>query len=254
MSTKKLKKTKAVAVIEPQEIRPHTLIAQAITQGVPVETLEKLMDLQDRYDAKQARKAFDQAMSDFQMECPVIKKTTPGGETNAGKVAYKYATLDQIVTQTKALIKAHGFSYAIKTESTNDSIKAICIVKHVAGHQEESDFKVPSTGGTSIMSGPQKVAAALTFAKRYAFCDAFGIITGDADPDASKKTVEPEAPKKPAVMPTLLTLYQRSEKYIAEETDHAKLKGALDRIEKTAELTDAEKFRLKKKIETKLNA
>ena len=34
------------------------------------------------------------------------------------------------------------------------------------------------------MSGPQKVAAAITFAKRYSFCDVFGIVVGGEDNDA----------------------------------------------------------------------
>src|SRR3990167_3791525 len=34
------------------------------------------------------------------------------------------------------------------------------------------------------MNAAQKVASALTYAKRYAFCNAFGILTGDADDDA----------------------------------------------------------------------
>ena len=36
------------------------------------------------------------------------------------------------------------------------------------------------------MSAQQKVGAALTFAKRYAFCNAFGIMTGDEDNDANQ--------------------------------------------------------------------
>ena len=38
------------------------------------------------------------------------------------------------------------------------------------------------------MSQTQVEAAALTFAKRYAFCNAFGILTGDEDTDAKRPT------------------------------------------------------------------
>ena len=40
------------------------------------------------------------------------------------------------------------------------------------------------------MSQTQVEAAALTFAKRYAFCNAFGILTGDEDTDAKPATGE----------------------------------------------------------------
>jgi hypothetical protein len=35
------------------------------------------------------------------------------------------------------------------------------------------------------MTTPQKFASALTFAKRYAFCNVLGILTGDKDDDAN---------------------------------------------------------------------
>jgi ERF superfamily. len=44
------------------------------------------------------------------------------------------------------------------------------------------------------MSDTQHVAAALTFAKRYAFTNAFGIMTGDDDNDAAKTGKEKHRP------------------------------------------------------------
>ena len=42
------------------------------------------------------------------------------------------------------------------------------------------------------MSAPQKFASAMTFAKRYAFCNAFGILTSDEDVDANGSEDEKE--------------------------------------------------------------
>jgi hypothetical protein len=64
-------------------------------------------------------------------------------------------------------------------------VKVTCIAKHKYGHTEPSSVEVPLGNKTDIMSQTQVVAAALTFAKRYAFCNAFGILTGDEDTDAS---------------------------------------------------------------------
>lgn len=175
-----------IVPVQQREVNPQSLIALAVTQGASVETIGKFMDLQDRYEAKIAKRAFDAAMADFQSECPVIKKEKSGAIVS-GKVAYKYAPIDAIVSQVSKLIAKHGLSYAIKTTVENNRLTAICIVKHKLGHSEESSFEVPGGEGTSLMSGPQKVAAALTFAKRYAFCNAFGIMTGDEDNDAQKR-------------------------------------------------------------------
>lgn len=162
----------------------ETFIVKAIEQNLPVETMERLFALREKYLAARAKEEFDAAMADFQGECPVIVKSKEGGKTRGGQVAYKYAPLDVIVSQVKELLKKHGFSYAIKTEIHEEKVKAICIVKHRAGHSESSDLEVPLGAKTEIMSAPQVVAAAATFAKRYAFCNAFGILTGDEDNDA----------------------------------------------------------------------
>ena len=45
-----------------------------------------------------------------------------------------------------------------------------------------------------MMSDSQKYAGALTFAKRYAFCNAFGILTADEDIDGHAARPKPAAP------------------------------------------------------------
>ncbi len=177
-------------------MQAETLIAQAIEKGVPVETMERLLAMRRELKAEWAKEQFDKAMAAFQSNCPTIKKTKAGGKTNAGVVAYYYAPLESIVEQVKEQIKQNGFSYAIQTKTEDKGVKVTCIVKHVSGHSESSDIEVPLGEGTRVMSAPQVVASALTFAKRYAFCNSFGILTGDDDNDA--QAPNPEAKKKTA--------------------------------------------------------
>ncbi len=178
------KKIEAIVTVQQQpDTNPQSLMALALTQGASPEVIGKFMDLQDRWEAKQSKKAFDAAMADFQMECPVIKKGKMVKD-NSGKILYSYAPIDSIVVQVKDIIQKHGFSYQVKTGERASMLFATCIVKHKAGHAEETTFEVPLGTGTAIMSGPQKHAASLTFAKRYAFCNAFGIMTGNEDTDA----------------------------------------------------------------------
>jgi hypothetical protein len=139
--------------------------------------------------AEMAKEHFDKAMALFQQECPVIKKTKKV-HTNAGTVAYSYAPLEDIVSQVKRYIAKHGFSYATHTETGPETVKATCIVKHKSGHSESSSMEVPLGTRTSVMSATQVVAAALTYAKRYAFCNTFGILTGDEDTDARPENTE----------------------------------------------------------------
>ncbi len=245
----KKKKTITIVPVTMADPTPNNLLALAVTQHASPETIAKFMDLQDRYEAKLAKRAFDEAMAAFQSECPVIKKTKPGNKTNAGATAFYYATLEQILGQVKALIRAHGFSYAVKTKTIDKAITAICIVKHAAGHSEESELTVPSTDGTQLMSEPQKVAAALTFAKRYAFCNAFGIMTGDTE-DLPLRAAAPASDAKLAHSQML----ERSRRQIAQESRVTELNRMRARIldEKTTILSNQEKMELAGLIDAKL--
>ncbi|MDE2020415.1 MAG: ERF family protein, partial [Patescibacteria group bacterium] len=198
------KKTKQETALAPaaekiMTLSPEMLISQAIEKGTDVGTMEKLLAMRRELKAEWSREQYFKAMADFQSECPVIPKSKEGGRTNAGKVAYHYAPLDVIVFKTKDLIQKHGFSYAIKSETTDSGVKVTCIVNHVAGHQEQSEVEMPYGTKTNVMSETQKVAATLTFAKRYAFQNAFGILTGDEDNE--DKVAENDRPEQSTQKP-----------------------------------------------------
>ena len=163
----------------------EALIAKAIEHNVTAETMEKFFAMRRELKNEAAKEAFDYAMADFQAEMPTIEKKKKVKDSR-GTLLYKYAQIESIVEQVRPLLKKNGFSFTFNVAQDKESVTVSCVVTHAAGHSQSSQFQVPSTGGTGIMSGPQKFAAALTFAKRYAFCDALGIMTGDEDTDAPK--------------------------------------------------------------------
>ena len=169
------------------------LIAKAIDKNVPVETMERLLVMRRELKAEWAKAEFDKAMSAFQSDCPIIKKTK-SVKTNAGDLAYKYAPLESIVEQVKDILRKHGFSYSVDQPAAKQGyIKVALTVKHQSGHSEVTCVELPLGNKTRIMSQTQVEAAALTFAKRYAFCNAFGILTGDEDTDSKRATGEQDS-------------------------------------------------------------
>ena len=170
----------AMTPYQEQQVSVNNMIMQAIEKGVPVETMERVLNMRAQLKAEYAKEKFDEAMSKFQAECPVIKKTK-SVPTKSGRIAYSYAPLEQIIGQVKSLLAENGLSYMIKTEVKESGVKSTCIVKHSAGHSETSEMEVPLGNKTDVMSNSQVTAAASTFSKRYAFVNAFGIMTGDDD-------------------------------------------------------------------------
>lgn len=165
------------------ELTPEQLLKHAIDTGVTVDVMERLLSMRRELKTERAKEEYDRAMADFQAECPIIENTKEV-KNDRGIVIYKYAPLKDIVKQVKDIIVKHGFSYAIQTKTETDNVTATCIAKHMGGHSEKHDVQVPLGNKTPVMSQSQVVAAAITFASRYAFKNTFGILTGDEDTDA----------------------------------------------------------------------
>lgn len=194
MATKK-EKTEVAIVDNSAE----ALISQAITNKVDVGTMERLLAMRTQMKAERAKEAFNRAMGLFQAECPTIVKTKEVF-TRDGRSAYKYAPIESIVSQVKVPLERNGFNYTTQIDLTEKGVKATIKVTHVEGHSEETSMEVPLGSKTQIMSDSQVTAAASTFAKRYAFCNAFGILTGDEDNDGAKFD---QSPIKDADVPTV---------------------------------------------------
>lgn len=175
----------------------ENFIGQAIQQGLPVETMERFFALRKEVKAEQAKEAFTAAMAAFQGECPVIVKDKEVWSGN--KLRYSYAPLDSIVNQVRAYLGKNGLSYTVDVKTENGILTATCKITHILGHSETSSFEAP-IDKDSYMSAPQKYASASTFAKRYAFCNALGILTGDQDTDAADLPGGAlSTPEKPAI-------------------------------------------------------
>ena len=182
----------------PQETADTSEIGQiirlAVDRGVSVDTLERLVALKERVDARSAAAEFNVALGEFQAECPAILKTSTAKVTtkSGSEYAYKYAELDQIARVTRPLLQKHGLAYSWDSEMAGDKIVCTCILRHVAGHKETARFVCP-TDTSSAMSSQQRHAAALTYARRQSLIQVLGLTTTDKDTDgASEQKVSEE--------------------------------------------------------------
>lgn len=173
------------------------LMEKAIDAKSAVEVMERLQVMRREMRAERAKEMFDASMASFQSECPIITKRKSGA-----KNAYKYAPLDDIVSQVRDLTQRHGFSFSITSDIESGWVKALCKITHSAGHSEVSEFKVPIDNKNPMMTDPQRYGGAMTFAKRYAFCNGFGILTADEDLDGGDKP-KPQGPSTLAAEPTV---------------------------------------------------
>ena len=169
-------------------VDPQALLAQAIDKNLPIESMERLLAMRDKMKAEWARDQFFTSLSGFQSECPIIEKTHQVREkdkqTKADKgLRYAYAAIEDLVEPVRPLLLKWGLSWTSKPSQTREDVTANIYAHHKDGHEEVTSFTVP-IDPDAYMSDPQKAAAALTFATRYAFKSAFGIQTKGEDNDA----------------------------------------------------------------------
>lgn len=158
---------------------PASLLSQAIEKGLDVESLGKLMDLQERWQAGQARKLFFEAFTEFQSSCPDLRKTK---EVNFGQTKYNFAPLADICRQIGKTLKSSGLSYRWEIQDNPTEMKVTCLVSHLDGHTEKTTMTSPpdSSGSKNAI---QARGSAIEYLKRYTLIGALGLSTADSDID-----------------------------------------------------------------------
>ena len=172
--------------VEPQDQAqgntPADLLRVVAARGAGPEELAKWMDLQERWQATQARNAYFKAMADFQRMVPEIPKTR-AVHSRSGDVMYKYAALESIAKLIRAAEQSCGFSHRFNTfPREGGGVKVECIVTHSAGHSEVTAVEIPATKGMNT-NAAQDHGIAITYGQRYAMLGAYGITTVSDDTD-----------------------------------------------------------------------
>lgn len=159
--------------------QPMALIAKLVENpDFNPDKLEKLMDLQERWERNEAEKAFNVAMTEFQADVPNIVKTKKGAHD------VYYAPLDEIMKQIQPVLTHHGFAVRFTTKFIDrETLEAICTVSHKEGHSVQSSIVVP-IDSKQVANSAQKMGGANSYAKRYALSNALNLAYAEQDDDA----------------------------------------------------------------------
>lgn len=166
-------------IIEAKE-SPAELIRTAITSGSDLEKLEKLLVLQERWEANEARKAYHRAMAQFKANPPKIDKDKKVSfETSKGKMEYSHATLGNVTEKISAELSKYGLSASWRTNQ-NGKISVSCRITHELGHSEETTLEADAeTSG--VKNSIQAIGSTITYLERYTLLALTGLATYDDD-------------------------------------------------------------------------
>lgn len=173
---------------------PSQLLQLAVKQDLDVEKLGKLMELQERWQAHEARRAFFDAMCRFQSILPIMSKNQAVDfTTDKGRTYYTYANLAEIVQTIKKPLADCGLSYRFEIAQIEDELEVASIITHRDGHSERTVMSAPlDTSGRK--NSVQARGSTTTYLERYTIMGALGIATGDTDDDG--RQAQPADTKK----------------------------------------------------------
>lgn len=164
-----------------QEFNMQSAIMKMVeSNNVDMDKFEKFIDLQLRLEERQAEKALNKSLTEFQLECPIITKTKKGHNS-------EYAPFDEIVFQIKPLLKKCGLSYAFETKKINEKENEMTVtIRHIDGASFSSSYTFLSLDDGGKMNSSQKKRSANSYAKRTSLENALGLATQGSDDDAKR--------------------------------------------------------------------
>lgn len=168
---------------------------------VPVEKLEKLIELQERIMLFNAKTAFDAAFAVMQGQIPIVAKNgrvvIPAKEGKSGGT-YRFATHADIQRVLRPILEAHGFTIRHRNDLMDDGrTKITGILSHRDGHSEEDTF-VTASDPTGSKNAIQAIGSAREYGRRYTTCALLNIATEEQDDDGHGASAPARSYERPA--------------------------------------------------------
>ena len=186
-----------VAIMTPAE-----MLSSAVQQGRDIQYVEKLMDLQDRWESSEqdkekerARREYSVAMAGAQAEMPVIQKNQKNQHTQS-----RYADISAVYAKVVPIYTAHGFSVEFwpGEDAPPGYVRVMYEINHSGGYSKVRHYDAPcdtaGAQGKVNKTGVQGDGSTFTYARRYLTLLTFNVATSeDADGNSPVKVQnEPE--------------------------------------------------------------
>lgn len=172
---------KSVAVVDANS--PAALMRIALTQGESLERIEKMLELQEKWDGLQAKKAYTEAMAEFKKDPPRIERDkTVEYQVGNKTTKYTHADLASASEKINRALSMHGLSASWKTSQENGTITITCTITHELGHSESTSLTaLPDTSGSK--NPIQAIGSTISYLERYTLLALTGLAAHGIDDD-----------------------------------------------------------------------
>lgn len=166
---------------------PLAIIANGVDKGFDANQLAKLVDLYERVEAINSKRAYQEAMQSCQADLQSVVTDSQNKHTGS-----TYVDLGTLIHKIKPVYTKWGFSLSFFEQPTEKPgwIRCCVDVMHNRGWRETKWIDLPAdgtgaSGGRSSMNPVQGVGSTHTYARRYLTYDVFNIIVADTDLDGN---------------------------------------------------------------------
>lgn len=161
--------------VERHTITPMALLVTAQEKGASLEQMQQLLDLQERWEAREAQKAYNEAISLFREACPTIDRSRRGHNT-------RYAGLAETLEAIRPLLAKFGLSHQWKTHQKDGNITVQCTVMHRLGHSESTSLTA-EPDKTGSKNSIQAIGSTVAYLERYTLYAILGLASREMDDD-----------------------------------------------------------------------
>ena len=149
--------------------------------SIDLERLERLMQMKERAELRQATSDFNDAMALVQQEMTPIARDSNNPQTHS-----KYASYFAIDKAIRPIYVKHGFRLSFDTEdgAPENHIRIVAILSrgmHTERYHYDSPITTTGIQGKAMMTLTHAGASAVTYAKRYLAGMIFNLSTGEDD-------------------------------------------------------------------------
>lgn len=165
------------AAVAARKITPMDMLSAAVERGDAVEKLTQLMDLYERWEAAQAKKAYTEAKAAFKANAPMIFKDMENKQYRS-----MYSSIGNVVNTMNAALSKYGLDASWDYDQTEGFIKVTCILTHSQGHSERVSLSGPPDNSGS-KNPIQQIKSTTTYLKLATFEGVTGIASKEGNKD-----------------------------------------------------------------------
>lgn len=171
-------------------LTPMAMVSQAVANGASLEMVSKLMDLQERVEKAQGRRAFDNAVAAAKGEIkPIVKDRVVDFTTQKGRTNYRHESFAAVADAVDHILHKHGLSYRHRASQDGARLTVTCILAHRDGYSEETTLSA-GNDNSGNKNDLQSIGSSATYLQRYTLKLALGLATTDKDDDGKGSAQE----------------------------------------------------------------